>query len=187
VPTLTVVTPTAQTLVASGSNLNVAGEAAGGPGIGGDPPVKILYVTVQVDAQPSMDAAIVPVKGSTYKVTYSASAPVGGVGWQQVTVTAIDDNNLTTSKTVPFMVTYAVGAAVLIGPRWNRQVTCDSDPNNDRSESELVVNPRDPYNLVGASKKFTDPAHYNFSLAPYASFDGTPRGPACHHHKRSLT
>ncbi|HEV2033861.1 MAG TPA: sialidase family protein [Candidatus Dormibacteraeota bacterium] len=63
-------------------------------------------------------------------------------------------------------------AAVLIGPRCNRQVTCDSDPNNDRSESELVVNPLDPYNLVGASKRFTDPADYLFSLAPYATFDG---------------
>jgi hypothetical protein len=61
---------------------------------------------------------------------------------------------------------------VLIGPRCNRQVTCDSDPANDRSESELVVNPLDPYNLVGSSKRFTDPAHYQFSLAPYASFDG---------------
>src|SRR6516164_7940257 len=61
---------------------------------------------------------------------------------------------------------------VLIGPRYNRQVTCDSDPANDRSESELVVNPLDPYNLVGASKLFTDPAHYQFSLAPYASLDG---------------
>jgi hypothetical protein len=61
---------------------------------------------------------------------------------------------------------------ILIGTRCNRRVTCDSDPNNDRSESELVVNPLDPYNLVGASKRFTDPAHYQFSLAPYASFDG---------------
>jgi hypothetical protein len=65
-----------------------------------------------------------------------------------------------------------VALPILIGPRCNIQVTCDSDPNNDRSESELVVNPLDPYNLLGASKEFTDPAHYNFSLAPYASFDG---------------
>jgi hypothetical protein len=61
---------------------------------------------------------------------------------------------------------------VLIGTRCNRRVTCDSDPSNDRSESELVTNPLDAYNLVGASKRFTDPAHYQFSLAPYASFDG---------------
>jgi hypothetical protein len=61
---------------------------------------------------------------------------------------------------------------VLIGPRCNRQVTCDSDPHNDRSESALAVNPTDAYNLVGSSKRFTDPATYQFSLAPYASFDG---------------
>jgi hypothetical protein len=61
---------------------------------------------------------------------------------------------------------------VVVGPRFNRQVTCDSDPNNDRSESDLVVNPLDPLNLLGASKRFTDPAHYAFSLATYATFDG---------------
>jgi len=54
----------------------------------------------------------------------------------------------------------------------NVQVTFDSNPNNDRSESALVSNPRDASNLVGSSKRFTDPATYEFSLATYASFDG---------------
>src|SRR5579864_3872402 len=56
--------------------------------------------------------------------------------------------------------------------RCNRRVTCSTDPHNDRSESAVVANPLDPYNIVGASKKFTDPHTYQFSLAAYASFDG---------------
>jgi hypothetical protein len=63
-------------------------------------------------------------------------------------------------------------ATVVLGPRCNRRVTCDSDPHNDRSESALAANPLDAYNLVGASKRFTDPATYAFTLAAYASFDG---------------
>lgn len=56
--------------------------------------------------------------------------------------------------------------------RCNRRVTCSPDPHNDRSESAVVVNPLNPYNIVGASKKFTDPHTYQFSLAAYSSFDG---------------
>jgi hypothetical protein len=61
---------------------------------------------------------------------------------------------------------------VVVGPRTNRQVTCDSNPANDRSESALASNPTDHYNLIGASKRFTDPSLYHFSLAVYASWDG---------------
>jgi hypothetical protein len=61
---------------------------------------------------------------------------------------------------------------VVLGPRCNRQVTCSPDPHNDRSESVLAVNPTDPYNMVGSSKKFTDPLNYLFSLAAYYTFDG---------------
>jgi hypothetical protein len=53
----------------------------------------------------------------------------------------------------------------------NIQVTHDSNANNDRSESALVVNPLDENNMVGSSKRFTDPATYAFSLAAYATFD----------------
>ena len=56
--------------------------------------------------------------------------------------------------------------------RCNRRVTCSPDPHNDRSESAVVANPTNPYNLVGASKKFSDPHTYAFSLAAYHSFDG---------------
>jgi hypothetical protein len=63
-------------------------------------------------------------------------------------------------------------APLLIGPRCNRRVTCDSNPNNDRSESAIAADANNPHHLVGSSKKFTDPQTYAFSLAPYASLDG---------------
>lgn len=63
-------------------------------------------------------------------------------------------------------------APVVLGPRCNRQVTCDSNTANDRSESSLAINPTDHYNLIGSSKIFIDPSAYRFSLAAYASWDG---------------
>lgn len=54
----------------------------------------------------------------------------------------------------------------------NTQVTFDASANNARSECAIVVNPRNPANLVGSSKRFTSPQTYEFSLAAYASFDG---------------
>jgi hypothetical protein len=54
----------------------------------------------------------------------------------------------------------------------NVEVTFDSRPQNDRSESSVAANPTDPQNLVGASKKFTDPTTYQFSLAAVYSIDG---------------
>ncbi|MFE6049190.1 hypothetical protein ACFQ6N_00355 [Kitasatospora sp. NPDC056446] len=61
---------------------------------------------------------------------------------------------------------------VLAQPGKNIQVTYDSNPNNDRSESVLISNPINPLNMVGASKRFTDPVEYQFSLAAYATLDG---------------
>ena len=61
---------------------------------------------------------------------------------------------------------------VLAGTRANVRVTCDISPSNDRSESALAANPLNPYNLVGSSKRFTDPHTYAFSLAAYTTFDG---------------
>src|SRR2546423_15431184 len=58
------------------------------------------------------------------------------------------------------------------GPAYNRRVTNDISPTNDRSESSIAVNPSDSYNLVAASKRFTNPMTYDFSLACYATFDG---------------
>ena len=62
----------------------------------------------------------------------------------------------------------------------NTQVTFSPSPNNSRSESELGANPLDPLNLVGSSKKFTNPATYAFTLAAYATFDGGNRGSKLH-------
>jgi len=53
----------------------------------------------------------------------------------------------------------------------NTQVTFDANPANARSESAISVNPFNPSNIVGASKRFTNPQTYDFSLAAYASFD----------------
>ena len=61
---------------------------------------------------------------------------------------------------------------IIQGPRCNRRVTCSSNPSNDRSESSLIIDPHDPYHLVAASKKFTDPHTYAFSLACCYSYDG---------------
>ncbi|MEO9030028.1 MAG: sialidase family protein, partial [Ktedonobacteraceae bacterium] len=40
------------------------------------------------------------------------------------------------------------------------------------SEPMLAENPRNPLNLVGGSKFFTDPKHYSFQIGFYSSFDG---------------
>ena len=56
-------------------------------------------------------------------------------------------------------------------PGTNRQAT-HSTPAQARSESCLAINPRNPQNLVGASKKFTDPAAYLFKIGVIYSFDG---------------
>src|SRR5262249_51572633 len=61
---------------------------------------------------------------------------------------------------------------ILVRHSCNRRVTCDFSPSNARSESFLAVNPLNPYHMVGASKRFTDPATYQFSLATYVTFDG---------------
>ncbi|HXO19803.1 MAG TPA: sialidase family protein, partial [Thermoanaerobaculia bacterium] len=62
-------------------------------------------------------------------------------------------------------------SALLLVPPANRRVTVSTLPA-DRSESVLVADPADPLHLVGASKRFFDPAKYSFTLATYASFDG---------------
>jgi hypothetical protein len=54
----------------------------------------------------------------------------------------------------------------------NRRVTYSKSTNNARSECSIAINPRNPYNIVAASKRFTDPAKYEFSLAVYTTFDG---------------
>ena len=53
----------------------------------------------------------------------------------------------------------------------NTQVTFDASAANARSECAIAVNPKNPANIVGSSKRFTNPQTYEFSLAGYASFD----------------
>lgn len=55
---------------------------------------------------------------------------------------------------------------------FNSRVTISKSPKNARSESSIAINPRNPYNMVAASKRFTDPTKYEFSLATYTTFDG---------------
>lgn len=54
----------------------------------------------------------------------------------------------------------------------NIQVTHDSDVNNARSESAIVVNPNNPLQIVSASKKFKNIQTYDFTLATSYSNDG---------------
>jgi hypothetical protein len=65
------------------------------------------------------------------------------------------------------------------GPQWvfgpigaNIQVSHSASALNARSESSVAANPRNPLLMVGASKRFTDPTHYGFTLAAYFSSDG---------------
>jgi hypothetical protein len=55
-------------------------------------------------------------------------------------------------------------------PGEDRRVTW-STPAQARSESVVAINPRDENNIVGASKKFIDPAKYHFRLGPVYSLD----------------
>lgn len=54
----------------------------------------------------------------------------------------------------------------------NIQVTHDSNPNNARSESAILINPNNPQQIVAASKKFKNIQTYDFTLATAYSTDG---------------
>ncbi|MCB9432784.1 MAG: exo-alpha-sialidase [Ardenticatenaceae bacterium] len=56
-------------------------------------------------------------------------------------------------------------------PTANRQATF-SNASQSRSESCIAINPRNPRNMVGASKKFIDPHIYLFRLGVIYTFDG---------------
>jgi hypothetical protein len=56
-------------------------------------------------------------------------------------------------------------------PTGNVRAT-NSAPNEARSESCIAINRKDSSNLVGASKKFIDPAIYLHKLGPIYTFDG---------------
>jgi hypothetical protein len=54
----------------------------------------------------------------------------------------------------------------------NIQVTHNTDPNNARSESYIIINPNNPMQIVSGSKKFRDLHNYDFTLATQFSLDG---------------
>jgi hypothetical protein len=56
-------------------------------------------------------------------------------------------------------------------PHDNIQVTSGT-PNQARSESIIAVNPRDRNNLIAASKKFSNPEIYRFTIGVRVSYDG---------------
>lgn len=56
-------------------------------------------------------------------------------------------------------------------PSGNIRVT-RSDSNHSRSESDIAINPLNPWNVIGTSKKFYEPSKYHFFLGVSYSFDG---------------
>lgn len=54
----------------------------------------------------------------------------------------------------------------------NIRVTYDTNPNNARSESSILINPNNPKQIVAGSKKFKDIHNYDFTLATAYSTDG---------------
>jgi len=54
----------------------------------------------------------------------------------------------------------------------NIQVSHSVSTDNARSESNVVVNPFNPNQIVGGSKKFSNPHTYQFTIATYYSTDG---------------
>lgn len=56
--------------------------------------------------------------------------------------------------------------------RLNIQVTYDTNPNNARSESCIVINPNNPQDIVAGSKKFNNIQNYDFTIATAYSSDG---------------
>lgn len=63
-----------------------------------------------------------------------------------------------------------VGCASAGPPYALIKVSNDTFPAH--SEPMVAQNPRNPLNLVGGSKFFTDPSHYRFQIGTYTSFDG---------------
>jgi hypothetical protein len=57
-------------------------------------------------------------------------------------------------------------------PCANQNVRVSNDFFLAHSEPMIAENPHNPLNLVGASKFFTNPAHYKFQIGTYTSTDG---------------
>ena len=59
------------------------------------------------------------------------------------------------------------------GNAQDTRVTVSPSPDNARSESVLAVNPLNDLNMVGASKRFTDPAKYGINVPVSGSYGVT--------------
>jgi hypothetical protein len=54
----------------------------------------------------------------------------------------------------------------------NIQVTHDLSASQARNECRIAINPRNPLQMVAASKRFTDPSDFRYTLATSWSDDG---------------
>ncbi len=80
-----------------------------------------------------------------------------------------------TSNTVPANTLPGGGDCVKLGQHAQAPFTnvrVSHDAYLAHSEPMLAENPKNPLNLVGGSKFFTNPAHYSFQIGYYTSFDG---------------
>jgi hypothetical protein len=83
--------------------------------------------------------------------------------------TAIPESpRATTASATAEALASAPAAAVAAAPN----VRVSRDEYTAHSEVTLAQNPRDPQNLIGASKMFTDNENYIFRIGVYVSFDG---------------
>lgn len=86
--------------------------------------------------------------------------------------------HITPATLLPTPVRYALahgGPCIMSGlhPRpFYPNIRVSHDPYPAHSEPMLAENPRNPLNLVGGTKFFTDPGHYRFQVGYLSSFDG---------------
>jgi hypothetical protein len=89
---------------------------------------------------------------------------------------AIDPLNIGTAPTpAPIFTLKNGGACVKLGTHPTQpyaNIQASHDTYADHSEPDVAENPNNPLNLIGGSKFFTDPNHYQFKIGTYTSFDG---------------
>jgi hypothetical protein len=86
-------------------------------------------------------------------------------------------SNMITSTPTPIPANTIPGGGDCVKLSQNAQVSfanvrVSHDSYLAHSEPMLAENPKNPLNLVGGSKFFTDPAHYKFQIGYFSSFDG---------------
>jgi hypothetical protein len=71
----------------------------------------------------------------------------------------------------PYQMPLKLFTQIGLFPQHDIQVTSGT-PKQARSESIIAVNPLDRNNLIAASKKFSNPQTYRFTIGVRVSFDG---------------